>query len=57
MEVSNNWTKKKHIIIGNRNIEIVNQFQYPEPTVTYDNNVNVEISHRITMGNSCYYCG
>jgi hypothetical protein len=55
MEVSNNKTKEKHIITDNINIDQVNEFQYLGSIVTCDNNINVEINHRITMGNKCYY--
>jgi hypothetical protein len=49
MEVSNNKTKEKHIIIDNENIDIVNEFQYLGSIVTCVKKINVEINHRITM--------
>jgi hypothetical protein len=54
MKVSNKETKEKHIIID-KNIEKLNEFQYLGSIVTCDNNINVEINHRITMGNKSYY--
>jgi hypothetical protein len=53
MEVSDNKTKEKFIIIDNRNTEKVNEFQYLRPIAAFDNNINVEINHRITMRNKC----
>jgi hypothetical protein len=55
MEVSNNKTKEQYIIIDNKKVGKVNEFQYLGSIVTCDNNINVEINHRITMGNKCYY--
>jgi hypothetical protein len=56
MEVSNNKTKKKHLIIDIKNVEKVYKLQYVGSTVTCDNNINVEINHGITMRNICC-CG
>jgi hypothetical protein len=55
MDVSSNKTKEKHIIIDNKETEKVSEFQCLGSIVTCDNNINVEINHRITMGNKCYY--
>jgi hypothetical protein len=55
MGVSSNKTKEKHIIIDNKMIEKVSEFQYLGSIVTCDNNIDVEINHGITMGNKCYY--
>jgi hypothetical protein len=55
MEVISNKTNEKHIIIDNRKIEKVSEFQYLGSIVTCDNNINVEINHRLTMGNKSYY--
>jgi hypothetical protein len=56
MEVSNNKTNEKHVIIDNINTDKVNEFQYLGSIVACDKNINVEINHtgRITMGNKCY---
>jgi hypothetical protein len=43
------------IINNNKNMDIVNQFQYLGSIVTHNNNINVEINRRITMGNRCCY--
>jgi hypothetical protein len=55
MGVSNKNTKEKHIVTDNKNTEKVNEFQYPGSTVTFNNNINVEINHKITMENKYYY--
>jgi hypothetical protein len=55
MGVSSNKTNEKHIIIDNKIIEKVSEFQYVASIVTCDNNIDVEINHRITMANKCYY--
>jgi hypothetical protein len=40
----------------NKNIEIINEFQYIGSIVMCDNNINVEINHRIIMGNVVMGC-
>jgi hypothetical protein len=53
MKAISNKTKETHIIIDKKREK--NEFQYLWSIVTCDNNINVEINHRITMGNKCYY--
>jgi hypothetical protein len=55
MEVRSNKTKEKHIIINNKKIEKVSEFQYLESIVTCHNNTDVEINYRITIQNRCHY--
>jgi sorting nexin-29 len=54
METTCKPTKEKYIRINNRDIERVNQFKYLGSIIT-NNNIMLEISHRINMGNKCYY--
>jgi hypothetical protein len=54
METKCKPNKEKYIRINNSNIKRVNQFKYLGSIVT-NNNISSEISHRINMGNTCYY--
>jgi hypothetical protein len=47
--------KEKYIRINNSDIERVNQFKYLGSFITNNNKISSEISHRINMGNTCYY--
>jgi sorting nexin-29 len=58
METTCKPNKEKYIRINNSDIERINQFKYLGSIVTNNNNNNnitSEISHRINMGNTCYY--
>jgi hypothetical protein len=46
--------KEKYMRINNSDTETVNQFKYLGSIIT-NNNISSEISHRINMGNTCYY--
>jgi hypothetical protein len=54
MEVSDPKTVEQYITTDNERIEKVKEFQYIGSIVTCDNNMNMEINHRITMGNTYY---
>jgi hypothetical protein len=43
--------KEENNTIDNKNVEILNQFQYFLSIVTCDNNTNVEIYHRMILDN------
>jgi hypothetical protein len=47
METTCKPTKEKYIRINNRDIERVNQFKYLGSIITNNNNIMLEISHRI----------
>jgi hypothetical protein len=55
METTCKTNKEKYIRINNSDIERVNQFKYLGSIVTNNSNISSEISHRINMGNTCYY--
>jgi hypothetical protein len=55
METTCKPNKEKYIRTNNSDIERVNQFKYLGSIITNDNNISSEISHRINMGNKCYY--
>jgi hypothetical protein len=51
LETSSKPIKEKYIRINNTDIQQVNQAKYLGSTITDNNNITMEISHRINMGN------
>jgi hypothetical protein len=55
METTCKPIKEKYVRINNRDTETVNQFKYLGSIITNNNDITLEISHRINRGNKCYY--
>jgi hypothetical protein len=55
MEATNNPTNTQYLSVKEYKFEKVTQFKYLGTLVTSDNNLTVEINHRLLTANSCYH--
>jgi hypothetical protein len=57
VELSNRPNRENYTIINNHNIKKIMKFKYLGFLISNNNNnsITVEISHRILLGNRCYY--
>jgi hypothetical protein len=55
MEITAKETKNKYLYVGNYRFEKVTEFKYLGAIVSYDNNLDIEIHHRLLLANRCYH--
>jgi hypothetical protein len=51
MEITAKPTKNKYLNVGNYRFEKVTEFKYLGTMISYDNNLDVEIHHRLLLAN------
>jgi hypothetical protein len=54
MEITAKPTKNKYLNVGNYRFEKVIEFNYLGTMISYDNNLDTEIHHRLLLANRCY---
>jgi sorting nexin-29 len=55
MEITAKPTKNKYLNVGNYRFEKVIEFKYLGTMISYDNNLDTEIYHRLLLANRCYH--
>jgi sorting nexin-29 len=55
MEITTKPTKNKYLNVGNYRFEKVTEFKYLGTIIFYDNNLDIEIHHRLLLANRCYH--
>jgi hypothetical protein len=55
MDITAKPIKNKYLTVGNYRFEKVTEFKYLGTMNSYDNNLDIEIHHRLLLANRCYH--